>query len=216
LSTNVGLLNSEGMKFQKSGFPLPSGELVERFISFTEESLKACSVQAENSVNVVAKILDDIVAESARVSKLSDDTIIALNNVKLLLEHDKFDDDSRKTAQNNAHNDVLQQIVEALKILGKHNSEVSQFVTPMIESLQFQDRIRQQMENIPKMIRVWLNARRQIDSEFMSHEDYSALQLKFGTELLAVSISEQERVVIRNRIAGLPETESVDGDNFFF
>jgi hypothetical protein len=201
---------------QQLGY-LENSVLTERFIAFTEESLRACSVQAEKSVNMVAKILDDIVADSSRVSQLSQDTIAALASVRKMLETQKQKTTSPAHAQaERGSKQLLQQIMDALQVLGEHNSEVSQFVTPMIESLQFQDRIRQQMDNIPKMLRVWLTARKQFDNNALTLDDCEALQKKFGEDLLAVSISEQERNVIRANIPGLPVAENFGGDSFFF
>jgi uncharacterized protein YdiU (UPF0061 family) len=200
----------------KAGFPISNNEFATRFISFTEESLKACSVQAEKSVNMVAKILDEIVADSARVSKLSEDTINALKAVKKFLEVQAVENVEAKLGQKKNSKEVLQQIMDALKVLGEHNSDVSQFVTPMIESLQFQDRIRQQMDNLPKMIRVWMKARVQVENECKSEQEFDEMKSQFGKDLLAVSISEQERNVIRKHIPGLPEAENMDKDDFFF
>jgi hypothetical protein len=200
----------------KAGFPISNSEFASRFISFTEESLKACSVQAEKSVNMVAKILDEIVADSARVSKLSEDTIDALKAVKKFLEVQAAESVDAKTSQKKNSKEVLQQIMDALKVLREHNSDVSQFVTPMIESLQFQDRIRQQMDNLPKMIRVWMKARVQVENDCKSEQEFEGFKSGFGKDLLAVSISEQERNVLRKHIPGLPEAENMDKDDFFF
>jgi hypothetical protein len=189
-------------------------EMLERLTMFTEDSLRSCSVQAEQSVNLVAKILDDIVSDSARVSKISEDTIQILSRVNaVLIEREKHAGVS--TAKPPLPKDLIRQVVEALKAVGERNSEVSEYVAPMIESLQFQDRIRQQMDNLPKMLRLWTERRNQLNENEQAVNRQQFME-KFGQDLLAVSISEQERAVIRNNIPGLPEPENLLGDNFFF
>ena len=78
---------------------------------------------------------------------------------------------------------------------------------PIVEALQFQDRIRQVMENVVKMARVWQQERGQLLTKAtMSDEEW----LAFGTKLSKCATMGEERAVVCTVIPQVPEEKKVD------
>lgn len=186
---------------------LNEDNFVQSIIAFSKESMILCASESEKAVGVVGKILDIIAQDAVRVSKVSEDTLIALNSLK-----DKFNFNAKSDEKENLS---LSSLISALKKINTENSDIFSFIGPIIENLQFQDRIRQQMENLSKMMEAWNEMR---SSTNFSNEKYPGFLVEFGTRLLKFTKSPEERPIIHNEISNLPELENISAaeDNFFF
>ena len=180
---------------------------VQSIINFSKESMLLCANESEKAVGVVGTILDIIAQDAVRVSKVSEDTLIALSGLR-----DKFNFNARSDEKENLS---LSSLISALKKINTENSDIFSFIGPIIENLQFQDRIRQQMENLSKMMEAWDEMR---SSGNFSNEKYPDFLVEFGTRLLKITKSPEERPIIHSQIPNLPELENISAaeDDFFF
>lgn len=169
----------------------------EKLLAFSEQSMTWCAKQAEASVESTTNVITILLQDATRVSKMSAETKAALNTLKAHLA-----DKSKIQA-----NSKTKTIIATLKSLSAQNLEMGEFATPIIETLQFQDRIRQNMENLGKMTKIWMTER----SIQTDHQSNAAEALKsFGEKLLKATTMQSERNVVRKFIPGLPEEQKTE------
>lgn len=163
---------------------------VDKLLEFSNVSLTWCSREAEQGTERVTKAIDQLLENIARVSQVSQDSLDALDQLKSMLQH--------------VNQQNLKQLQNSLSVLSKQNSEIDSFIQPIMQSLQFQDRLRQNLENIVKMLNVWMKNRDGMP-ELCTDEDMR----NFGNLLLKTTTMKRERDVIRAAIPGLePEAEA--------
>lgn len=170
-------------------------------INYSTVCMKVCAQQSEQAVGLVGQILDSLMQDASRVSKMSEDTISALKRTRAAVSEKIRGDGS-----------VINRLVEALKKISHEHHEIDSFVMPIIESLQFQDRTRQQMENLAKMLLMWIERRAKITDK----SDIEKELLEFGSEVMKITTTDEERVAIRAAIPNLPESKSVDSGDMYF
>lgn len=168
---------------------MTSKTLEAKLFEYTSECLKECINISENAASLVAKIIDSVIQDAGRVSKMPKDTLDALKKVR---------EDSN--------------LVEALTKLNNEHVDVGEFTFPIIQALQFQDRIRQQMENMVKMTSIWCNARKTLSPS----EDLEKALHDFGIEILKITVTDEERAAIRAAIPSLPVEQKVENSALFF
>jgi hypothetical protein len=76
---------------------------------------------------------------------------------------------------------------------------------PIVEALQFQDAIRQQMENLGKVLEAWYSARVEVGPN-PTNAQLTAL----GEKMLKLTTMQSERDIIRRHIGGLSDEVKVD------
>jgi hypothetical protein len=178
-------------------------EYLERLIKYTDACLAACSKESEKSVEVVGRLLDTLIKDVARVSSMSESTVTALNQVRGLIANGKTGDNV--IGAESAHS-----LIRALNQISKENRDVSEVVMPLVTTLQFQDRVRQQMENVVKMLKIWIDFR--ADHNTDSDEEI----LEFGKLLAEPTTTNEERDVLKKVFPGLTIAEQIQNDGFFF
>lgn len=184
-------------------------DFVEKMIAYSNALMVACTRESETAVTQVGQVLDHIMADATRVSKMSADALASLRAV----QEDLASSDGGERRRD------LSALASALTRLGDEHSEMNGFVMPIVESLQFQDRVRQQMENLGKMMALWVQERTAphgTGATAGSAQDPSERLASFGDRLMKVTTTDEERDVIRAHIAGIPEAPSVSGDDGFF
>jgi hypothetical protein len=98
----------------------------------------------------------------------------------------------------------------ALKDMSAGDVEVGGLIQPILESLQFQDRITQNMNNMKRMIGYWMEARAKVESgEMITMET-------FGQELLKMTVMTSERTTVCKFIDGLTVAESAAESEVLF
>lgn len=166
---------------------------VKDFIEFCKESMDWCSKEAESATDHISQILHSLVSDAKRISSMSEDSLKVLNEIKKAI-----DDPDTKTSEN---------LSVTLREIANQSNEVNEFVSPIIESLQFQDRIRQNMENQLAMLNLWNQMRKQqVGKNSWSEKD----QVEFGKKLLEHTTMPEERDIIRQYIPGLPQEEATE------
>lgn len=178
-------------------------ELAHKYYEFTKESFDWCKRESETATSRVSEILDILVEDADRISQMSEDTLGALSTMREIIH--SLTSGSRDTKK--ANNLSL-----ALNELSGENLEVRQMLQPILEALQFQDRITQNMDNLSQMVELYLREREKIQTEGpLPSSELS----RFAGELLKVTTMAQERDVIRQHIDGL-EKENDNGKVLFF
>jgi hypothetical protein len=166
-------------------------EGAQKLRDFTHKSLLWCSKEAESGTERVMTAIDVLLRDIRRVSAMSGDSLKALNSLQGLLK--------------NVDHDNYNQLLTSLETLSRENHEIDNYIQPIMESLQFQDRFRQNLENIVLMIDTWQEFRLHLqDGEGDTH----AQLREFGKALLAKTTMKRERDIIRAHIEGLePESD---------
>lgn len=166
-------------------------EAAKKFRDFTKVSLEWCSKEAENGTERVTAAIDTLLKDIGRVSAMSADSLKALNALQSVLK--KVDKEN------------YQQLQKSLTTLSQENHEIDSYIQPILEALQFQDRFRQNLENVVHMIDVWQDYR---DKPELGSGASADMLKDFGKALMAKTTMKRERDVIRSHIEGLePEAE---------
>lgn len=167
-------------------------ELLTSFRDFTAASLQWCVAEAEEGTTRVTAAIDILLKNLARVSQMSSDSLKALESLQGMLQ--TFDKSN------------YQQLQKSLANLSREHGEIDSYIQPIMEALQYQDRFRQNLENVVRMIDVWQEQRQGLDKGTAAPEPL----LDFGEALIATTTMKRERDVIRKHIKGLkPEADTV-------
>jgi hypothetical protein len=161
-----------------------SNAAVNDLLTFCDESMKWCAKESEASATRIGDVFQTLMNEAKRVFKMSEHTLETLQSYKEQLSQ-MGEDGAMKSNE----------LIRGLKKLAKQNSEIDDIASPIIESLQFQDRIRQNMENVVKILKHWTEHR----------HDANVDMVAFGNELLTKTTMPEERDIIRRHISGLNE-----------
>jgi hypothetical protein len=188
--------------------------VLDKFVVYSAECMKDCARESEKSVVVVGQIIDLIMTDVARISAMSEETLKILREIKSFVS-DKADSENSFEDIETDKTSAVSRLTSFLGCLSSQNAEIQTIIMPIVESLQFQDRVRQQMENITKMFPVWKGLRSQIDSGDLAGIEKDQLLISFGQDLCKVTTTNEERDCIRKSIPILPQEESVAQDDFF-
>lgn len=173
------------------------------FSMFCAESMTRCSTDAENEAGKIFETVNSLLKEVQYRSELSSQALDAIKEI-----HSYY----QKNYSTNATYTSLPDLIVDLKIMATEDNSVSEFINPIISCLQFQDRLRQRLENMTKIIALWLEIRgSQLEIYYI---DKNRL-LEFGKNLLKNTTSVEEKDIIRKHILDLPDEEKVSGAVFF-
>lgn len=172
--------------------------LVDRFTKFTNKSLDWCVEESENATSQVSQAIDTLLQTTSRVSELSEDSLTAINDLK------------HKLQNHIAKKGSSEDLISSLQDISSRYDEIQNVIHPIIETLQFQDRLRQNLENLSKMIPLWIESRQRY-AQSISQEDL----LEFGESLMACTTMKDERDCIRKYIKGLKEEQQQDSVTMF-
>lgn len=167
----------------------------ETMVAYSKAIMDKCISDSEDAVRSISGVMDILLKDSTRISKMSSDTLDAMRSMEGLISSQDADHSSAK----------VKKLISALSGLVKEHRSVNDVVMPIIEALQFQDAIRQQMENLGKVMDVWLTARK----EFGTAPDAEKLRT-LGEKMLGLTTMQSERDIIRRHIPGLPEESKVE------
>ncbi|MFK7871881.1 MAG: hypothetical protein AB8C84_01740 [Oligoflexales bacterium] len=165
---------------------------LKNWASFCESSLKWCSNQSEESIVKVHDVINLIVEDSARVSALSEEAESVVKSMHDLI--DSVGDGDREASH---------ELALALQVTAKGSHEVQVFAEPMIQALQFHDRLSQNMGNLSGMITKWQEYR-----ECLAEKDCMTTSDKeeFGEAMLKHTTMPKERDIVRSTL-GMSEAE---------
>lgn len=169
---------------------------LEDYIAFTRQSLKWCCDESEREATSIFSSLSTIMEDIKRRSAMSENALQAMEKVRLAITQRKLSP---------AASSSISDLIVGLKNLSGDNSEVQNLTNPIVEALQFQDRLRQNLENIGKAMDFWVKNR-----------DKNISETDFGEGLLKCMTSPEERSLIREKIQGLAPEQKVAEDALFF
>jgi hypothetical protein len=173
---------------------LPTSELPERLLKFTVESLGWCMKESETSAQTIMHAIESLLKKTERVASISSESLNALVSLKDTLGQHFAEEQKIKPVEH---------LLESLEALSREHKEVGVVIEPIIEALQFQDLLRQNLENIIKMMTQWIDLRGRSSGKVTT-------MLELGEVLLKCTTTVAERDVVRQFITGLPSEESVE------
>jgi hypothetical protein len=192
-------------------------QTIDSFISYASQSMGQCVKEAENSVLVAGKILDIITTDVGRVSKMSDETIGILEGLKNSIESSTgISSQKPDSPVTNKNKRGVRDLILAMRGFSKNNTEIHGLLAPIVESLQFQDRVRQQMENVSKMFPTWIQMRSEIEAGAYSDQDSETTAAEFGARLLKSTVTPEERETIQAFIPNVKIEKIISADDDFF
>jgi hypothetical protein len=174
---------------------ITTAELPERLLHFMKESLGWCVAESENSTQLVMQAVEGLIKKAERVSSVSAESLKALGSLKDAFARQYADKVQEKP---------IEQLLVSLEALSQQHREVSDIIGPVVEALQFQDLLRQNLENMIKLTAAWIDLRARAHSQVMSPTD-------IGEALLKCTSTVDERNIIRRFIDGLPPEEALEG-----
>jgi uncharacterized damage-inducible protein DinB len=178
-------------------------ELQKRLQHFTEKSLEWCAKESEQSTAKVTDAVDQLLNNTARVSQLSHESLQAIESLQKTIKFEYLENEDPS----------LEKVIASLQELSKQHTDIQEIVDPIIRSLQFQDRLRQNLENMVKMLNLWLQWRSEFQKE--DHQLTADDMRQFGKALLEQTTMQAEREVIRQYIDDLPEEPAAQPVNLF-
>ena len=167
---------------------------------FSIASMNWCSHEAETEAMKVNEIINALVNDAGRRASMSQQALEATRFIQQKIESLRATSSGEKIGE----------LVKILENISKEHSELDNLTGPIIEALQFQDRLRQNLENLGKVLNTWLAERSSMGGELGDDA-----QLAYGKKLLSCMTSQEERAIVRSFIAGLPEEEIVENALFF-
>ena len=170
-------------------------QFVERMVKFTDESFTWCSKESEQATARVTDAIELLLKNTQRVSSISQESLAALQGLRKSINLQFSDDKTQKTP--------VRTLIKSLEVLASEHNEIDSVIHPIIGSLQFQDRMRQNFENMVKMINVWLEYRKKLGPAITAED-----QLRFAEALFKTTTMAAERDVVRAKIPGAPKEEA--------
>ncbi|NRA46625.1 MAG: hypothetical protein HRU09_16880 [Oligoflexales bacterium] len=170
---------------------------------FCYSSMNCCAIESEKATGQVNDIITILLDDATRVSAISKETLEAISSMREIINNLAAEGDR----------DAANDLAKALSQTAAEDEEMRLFVSPIMEALQFQDRIAQNMNNFSKMLRTWIEKREELEG---SSEFSEVDKIDFGERLLACTTMMEEREIIRTYIDNLKEEETAQSDVMFF
>lgn len=157
---------------------------------FSRESIQWCVQESETATGSMGQAMDVILRDTARVSKLSEESLQAIKDLKQHFSQTSAPD--------------YKSLVGRLQKTCAGNHEMKQLVEPLMQTLQFQDFFRQQLENLQKMLELWVEERERVANGALFD---AAAQKALGERFLQHTTMATERDILRRHFDGLEHTD---------
>lgn len=162
-----------------------------RYVNFYKKMLLTCGAEVESLVRQIGERIAHLIQEGERLSTFSDDSIKSMVQLKMHLE--------TQVAAGKINSDMLKEMATNLKDVTHQNSVFVDKVTPIMDALQFQDRIQHHINNFVSMLFLFQQAL------FFCEDDEIACIFDvaqqsfgpFGLQLLKKTTTKQERTMIK-------------------
>ncbi len=174
---------------------ITTAELPERLLQFMKESLGWCVSESEKSTQMVMQAIDGMLKKAERVASISSESLKALTTLTEAFGRHYADQAREQPVEN---------LLGSLEALSQEHREVSGVIGPVVESLQYQDLLRQNLDNMIKITAAWIELRARAHAQVISPTE-------IGEELLKCTSTVEERNIIRRFIQGLPPEEALEG-----
>lgn len=166
---------------------------LESMVVHSKAMFARCVEDSDDAVKAISSVVELLLDDSNRIAEMSADTENEINAIRGIIS----EINQETTAE------TLHKLIKTLSDLMNDHKSVPQIITPIIEALQFQDAMRQQLENLGRALDLWLTRLKNGDSQELTIDELTA----FGKELIAITTMQSERNIIRQHISGLGEEE---------
>jgi len=199
-------LNTEGHDISKlaHGIDCPN-ILMERFFKFSQSSLNECISQTQHAFDELIDLLNLVSGESEKIGYLFAERSESFEDIKNILSRHQAGSDSKAK-------EIIHEIAETRE---KHSTEAESLIQTFMMSLQSQDIIRQNIENIGDFHHHWSKFREKVKSKALFS---SEMKQEFADEAMSHMTTESERAAIFVLMPGIKQADSSeadDGDVFF-
>lgn len=157
---------------------------------FSRESIRWCCQESENATATMGQAMDVILRDTARVSKLSTESLQAIKDLQ-----QQFSQPATTDYKN---------LVGRLQKTCTDNHEMKALIEPLMHTLQFQDFFRQQLENLQSMLEIWVDERERVAAGAAFDE---AAQKALGEKFLKHTTMATERDILRQHFTALKNTD---------
>ena len=165
---------------------------LKRIISFSKKMLGMSAAESEEEVLRIQKSLELLMNDVKRRASLTQDAFNSLNQLQSQVT-EQYENFGQKN---------LNKLLQILHRFSDENQEMRQLLIPVIEVLQFQDKLRQNLENLGRMLEKWLEHREKVlASKRTTKKQIQAM----GSDFLKCATTIEERNIIRSKISGLPK-----------
>ena len=178
-------------------------DLLERIFAFSHASLKECILQTQQAFDELIMLLDLVTGESKEVAYLFTDENESLSDIKNIISK------SHNTPKNKQASHVIKEIAKARE---QHSTEAKGIIQSFMVALQSQDIIRQNIENIGHVHKVWNFYRHSIKMQKKVSANYL---IDFGQDLMGKMTSHPEQVIVEGFIPGV-DAGSEGEESIFF
>ena len=156
---------------------------------FSQQTMEWCSAESEKATQQVGAVISLLLADAKRISFMSTEAVALLEGIKTKVLDGQ---NKSKTAD----------FIADLRSLCSREKSINDFADPVIEALQFQDRITHMMQNKVRMLTTWASMRKEVAS---THQTTEELMLVLGKRLFDCTTMAGERDVIRQFFDNLPD-----------
>jgi len=178
-------------------------DFLRRVIGYSAATLQWSNHQASTGVDEVLVVLMALKDKMEFLTELNSEN-------GALLEQLRSINTTETTVE--AKNEKRRLLASVIKNKADADDEIDSFISPIISTIQFQDRVRQNTENIRTSLDLWLTYRPGSDEACKNNSD-SQLELLGGSLLSAMTMGE-EREIVRKYIKNLAVSEEeVAGDD---
>ncbi len=178
-------------------------QMTNDLLEFSRQSLQWCLKESEKSTFRINEIINNLMSDAKRVASMSKETLDAFEKAREIIDN----------LVNVGDRKVANEIGLLLKGMSDKNAQIQQTVMPIIEALQFQDRITQNMDHVTEVIRMWLEMRSKV-MEKGSFTDEDKVEL--GQKYCDLVTMGEERDCVVKHIPNIPEPQHDDGLSLFF
>jgi hypothetical protein len=160
-------------------------------LRFTDKSLDWCCQESDRAARNVADAVQILSEEANRIANMSTESTLIVKTLK-----NKIDE----VVRNESSVFIISDLIDILEEIAKGHSEIEGIINPIVEALQFQDRLTQNFRNHVKMIATWMEFRENVKN--MNKLDEADL-IEFGTRLSKCTTMAEERAVLKKHIPAL-------------
>lgn len=171
-------------------------QLVQRFLKFSDSFLALCIEQTQHSFSELMHLLQLINKESDETRYLFSKESVTNDAVMNIIEH--FDEADSQA--------VVQKLKSLLEVKEGHENAAGQLAMSLMMTMQSQDKIRQQIENITKNAKLWWEFRDELPDDGLSMD---ATLLSYQKSVLDILCVDAEREVVSAIFPAIDE----DGDD---
>lgn len=168
----------------------------ENLLKFSQASLAWCEAESEKAAGMVMETLEFLVEDAKRIAAISDEAVKALAAFR----------ENLNDIRSNKSGSIARELAARLNELKSSHLEVAELVDPIIKTLQYQDRVTQNMANLLRMVKVWQEKRNDPNTNIDT----------LGQELVKMTTMTEERKIIKKFFPNVDVNLKDNSNSFLF